>query len=205
MNEGQESLAYSLAAYSSAIQKSLSHEISHVLIDEAQNLVTHSGVLKLASNLATKGGKDGIRLGVITNSFTRVAQSEAGADLLANISTKFVGRIEAGSAEPLSQSLGIPRELVNQCASNKFYTNRKEGYSSWLIQDYSKHTMGRWYAPWESVVLSASNANERNIKQWFFDRIPDKHEALTACTRYFRDCWQTGQDLVIPESFAQVK
>ncbi len=205
MNEGQESLAYSLAAYSSAIQKSLSHEISHVLIDEAQNLVTHTGVLKLASNLATKGGKDGVRLGIITNSFTRVAQSSAGADLLANISTKFVGRIEAGSIAPLSQELGIPYDLVSQCASTKFYTNRKEGYSNWLIQDYSKHTMGRWYAPWESVVLSASNANERHIKQWFFDRITDKHEALAACTRYFRDCWQTGQDLVIPQSFAQVE
>jgi hypothetical protein len=150
-------------------------------------------------------GKDGVRLGIITNSFTRVAQSAAGADLLANISTKFVGRIEAGSIEPLSQSLGIPRELVSQCASNKFYTNRKEGYSNWLIQDYAKHTMGRWYAPWESVVLSASNANERNIKQWFFDRIPDKHSALNACTRYFRDCWQTGQDLVVPQSVTQVE
>jgi hypothetical protein len=94
MNEGQESLAYSLAAYSSAIQKSLSHEISHVFIEEAQNLVAHTGVLKLASNLATKGGKDGVRLGLVTNSFTRIAQSSAGADLLANINTKFVGRIE---------------------------------------------------------------------------------------------------------------
>jgi hypothetical protein len=205
MNEGQESLAYSLAAYSSAIQKSLSHEISHVFIEEAQNLVAHTGVLKLASNLATKGGKDGVRLGLVTNSFTRIAQSSAGADLLANINTKFVGRIEPGSVEPLAQSLGIPHEFLDKCASERFYTNRKEGYSNWLIQDYRKHTMGRWYAPWESVVLSASNANERHIKQWFFDRIPDKHEALTACTRYFRDCWQTGQDLVVPKSFTQVE
>lgn len=205
VNEGQESLAYSLAAYSSAIQKSLSYEISHVFIEEAQNLVTHTGVLKLASNLATKGGKDGVHLGLVTNSFTRISQSAAGADLLANINTKFVGRIETSSVEPLAESLGIPRELLNQCASEKFYMNRKEGYSNWLIQDYKKHTMGRWYAPWESVVLSASNANERHIKQWFFDRIPDKHEALAACTRYFRDCWQTGQDLVVPQSLDQVQ
>lgn len=205
LNEGQESLAYSLAAYSCAIQKSLSYEISHVLIEEAQNLVTHTGVLKLASNLATKGGKDGIRLGLITNSFTRVAQSTAGADLLANINTKFVGRIEVGSVEPLAQSLGIPRDLLNNCASERFYMNRKQGYSNWLIQDYKRHTMGRWYAAWESVVLSSSNANERHIKQWFFDRIPDKHEALNACTRYFCYCWQTEQDLVVPQSLEQIQ
>lgn len=200
MNEGQESLAYSLAAYSSAIQKSLSHPISHVLIDEAQNLATHAGVLKLASNLATTGGKAGIRMGLITNSFTKVAQSVAGADLLANLNTKFVGRIEAGSVDPLAESLGMPVQLLNQCASEQFYMNRKEGYSNWLIQDYKKHTFGRWYAPWESVVLSASNANERLVKQWFFDHFTDKHEALAACTRYFRYHWQSEQDLVIPLS-----
>lgn len=205
MNEGQESLAYSLAAYSSAIQKSLSYEISHVYIEEAQNLATHTGVLKLASNLATLGGKCGIRLGLITNSFTKVAQSAAGADLLANINTKFVGRIEAGSVEPLARSLGIPHELLNTCACERFYMNRREGYSNWLIQDYKRHTMGRWYAPWESVVLSSSNANERHIKEWFFDRIPDKHAALSACTRYFHYCWQTEQDLVVPQSLEQVQ
>jgi len=205
INEGQESLAYSLAAYSSAIQKSLSYEISHVYIEEAQNLATHAGVLKLASNLATLGGKSGIRMGLITNSFTKVAQSAAGADLLANINTKFVGRIEAGSVDPLAQSLGIPHDLLKQCASERFYMNRREGYSNWLVQDYKRHTIGRWYAPWESVVLSSSNANERHIKQWFFEHLPDKHEALAACTRYFRHCWQTGQDLAVPQSVEQAQ
>jgi hypothetical protein len=205
ITEGQESLAYSLAAYSAAIQKSLSHEISHVLIDEAQNLATHEGVLKLIERLSTTGGKSGIRLGLITNSFTRVSRSVAGASLLANLSTKFVGRIETATVDHLATDLGMPRELLNICASERFYLSRKEGYSNWLIQDYKKHTLGRWYAPWESVVLSSSNSNERNIKQWFFSYIPNKHDALTACTRYFRHHWQTDTDLVMPESLEQIQ
>lgn len=54
-------------------------------------------------------------------------------------------------------------------------------------------------------MLSSSNSNERNIKGWFFANIPDKHDALTACTRYFRFHWSAGLDLAVPESFDQVQ
>ena len=205
MSEGQESLAYSLAAYSSAVQKSLTAEISHVIIDEAQNLALHEGVLRLIEKLSTMGGKSGIHLGLISNSFTAVSRSKAGGALLSNLNTKFVGRIESASVEALSQDLGIPVELLNRCAGTGFALNRKDGFSNWLIQDYKKHTFGRWYAPWESVVLSSSNSNERNIKGWFFEHIPDKHDALTACTRYFRFHWNAGLELKVPESFEQVE
>lgn len=205
MSEGVESLAYSLAAYSLAFQNSLKHPISHLIVEEGQNLADHPGVLKSVSYVATNGGKSGIRLGVITNSFTKIAQSSAGADLLANLNTKFVGPIEAASIDPLATTLGLSHELLSKCTSESFYMNRREGYSNWLIQDYNRHTLGKWYAPWESVVLSASNANERRIKQWFFDHYSDKYDALTACTRYFRYHWDSDLDLSVPQSLDQVQ
>lgn len=199
----EESLAYCLASYSSAIQKSLSHKISHVIVEEAQTLAEFPGVLKIISDLATRGGKQGIRLGVITNSFDKVAESKAGKDLLNNLTTKLVGAIEPASIESIEKWLKIPRELVEQCAEETFAVNKKAGYTNWLIQDYQKHFICRRSPSWLSAALSSSNANERSVRGDFFKAIADKQMAIAAYAQWFRTCSESGK-VVQPLSQDQI-
>lgn len=184
----EESLAYCSGAYASAIQKSLSHPISHVIVEEAQKAAEEPGVVKMMSDIITRYGKAGVRLGLVTNSFDKVAQSQAGRDLLDNITTKFVGSIAESSISSLSQTLNIPVEVLEKAATETFYANKKEGYSHWIVVDNGRHTLARYYPGWISAALSASNSNERAVRHRFMQVIEDKFVAIAAFSLYFRQC-----------------
>jgi hypothetical protein len=197
----EESLAYCLAANSSAIQKSLSYPISHVIVEEAQTLAEFPGVLKIISDLATRGNQQGIRLGIITNSFATVAQSKAGRDLINNLSIKLIGRIEPGTVDGLSDCLKIPSEMLLKCT--EFTTNRQEGYTTWLIQANQKHFIARRYPSWLTASLSASYRFERSVRNDFFEAIEDRQMAIAAFCYWFRKCSEAGKD-VQPLTQAQI-
>jgi hypothetical protein len=189
----EESLAYCAGAYASAIQKSLSYPISHVIVEEAQKAAEEPGVVKMMSDIITRYGKAGVRLGLITNSFDKVAQSQAGRDLLDNITTKFVGPITEASLGGLSQTLNIPMEMIEKCASPAFYTKTKTGRSNWLLVDNGRHTICSFHPGWVSAALSASNSNERASRRKFMAAISDKYTAIAAFTLYFRYCCEREQ------------
>ena len=184
----EEALAYTSGAYASAIQKSLSHPISHVIIEEAQKAAEEPGVVQMMSDIVTRYGKAGVRLGLITNSFHKVAQSQAGRDLLDNITTKFVGPITESSLAGLSQTLNIPMDMIERCASPSFYTDPRKGKSNWLLVDNGRHTYCSFYPGWVSAALSASNSNERSARRRFMDVIADRPTAIAAFTLYYRHC-----------------
>ena len=189
----EEALAYCAGAYSIGIQKSLSYPISHVIIEEAQKAAEEPGVVRMMSDLITRYGKDGVRLGLVTNSFDKVAKSPAGRDLLDNLTTKILGPITASSIGGLSQTLNIPLDLVEQCASKGFNTDKKEGRMNVLICDNERHTLATFNPGWLSISLSASNRNERESRRRFMAVIADKHIALVAFSMYLRSCFEQGQ------------
>jgi hypothetical protein len=197
LNPGsEESLAYILAAYTNAMQASLNYEISHVCIEEAQSMTKYEGVLEIMHDIATRGGKAGIRLGLQANSFEGIVKSSAGAALIDNLQIKFIGTIEEGTIPSISENLKIPVELVKKCATESFAVNKKMGRSSWLVKVDSKHYYGHIYTPWMSAALNSSNSNERNTRKDFLKIIEDKHMAIAAYTFYFKKCLTTGQEVV---------
>ena len=191
----EEATAYIAGAYSVAIQKSLSYPISHVIVEEAQQAIKEPGIVQMMADIITRYGKDGVRLGMVTNSFDDVADSEAGRALLNNITTKIIGPIDAASVGSLSQKLNIPLDLVERCASNAFNTERKEGRMNVLICDNERHTYATFNPGWLSIALSASNRNERESRARFMAVIEDKHIALMAFSMYLRSCFEQGQEV----------
>lgn len=197
----EESQAYCLAAYSNALQKSLSHPISHVIVEEAQYFADFPGVLKIISDIATRGNQQGIRLGIITNSFDKVAQSKAGRDLINNLPIKIIGGIQPGTVDGLSDWLKIPHEMLGKCT--EFTVNRQEGYTTWLLQINQRHYIARRFPSWFSTSLSASYQFERNVRNAFFEAIDDKQVAIAAFCYWFRQCSEAGK-IVQPLEKAQI-
>jgi hypothetical protein len=193
----EESLAYVMGAYACAIQKSLSHEISHVIFEEAQKATEEEGVTRMMSDLITRYGKDGVRVGVVTNSLSKVAKSSAGRDLLDNFTTKFLGPIEETSVESYSEILKLPPDMVAKCAQPTFYTDRKNGAMNILLYDNGRNTLTRFYPGWLSNSLNASNRNERTAKAAFMDAIEDKAIALAAFSRYYRRCAEAEKAVTV--------
>jgi hypothetical protein len=200
----EEALAYCAGAYSVAIQKSLSYPISHVIVEEAQQAIKEPGVVRMMSDIITRYGKDGVRLGMVTNSFDDVADSEAGKALLNNITTKIIGPISGASIARLSQKLNIPLDLVEKCASSAFNTEKKEGRMNVLICDNERHTFASFNPGWLSIGLSASNRDERESRKRFMQVISDKHVALVAFSMYLRSCFEHGHEVkVLPDEQIQ--
>jgi hypothetical protein len=193
----EEALAYCAGAYSIAIQKSLSHPISHVIVEEAQKAIKEPGVVRMMSDIITRYGKDGVRLGMVTNSFDDVADSEAGRALLNNITTKIIGPISEASIERLSQKLNIPLDLVEKCAGSAFYTDKKEGRMNVLLCDNGRHTFASFFPGWLSIALSASNRNERESRNQFLRVIGNKYVAIAAFSMYVRYSFERGLDLQV--------
>ena len=191
----EEAFAYIAGAYSVAIQKSMSYPISHVIIEEAQEAIKEPSIVEMMKDIITRYGKDGVRLGLVTNSFDDVVDSEAGRALLNNITTKIIGPINAESVGSLSQKLNIPLDLVEKCATNAFNTERKEGRMNVLICDHERHTFATFNPGWLSIALSASNRNERESRARFMAVIVDKHIALMAFSMYLRSCFEQGEEV----------
>jgi hypothetical protein len=198
----EESQAYCLSAYVNAIQKALSHPISHVIVEEAQYFADFPGVLKIISDIATRGNQQGIRLGIITNSFDKVAQTQAGRDLINNLPIKIIGGIQPGTVERLSDCLKIPHEMLEKCT--EFVTNRQQGYTTWMLQINQKHYIARRFPSWFSSSLAASFKFERDVRNTFFETIDDKQLAIAAFCYWFRKCSEAGKT-VQPLEKAQIK
>lgn len=196
----EDALAYCAAAYTSAMQKSLSHPISHLIFEEAHKVADEPGVLQMMSDSITMLGKSGVRTGIVTNSFAAVAKSKAGQNLIDNLTTKFIGKIQPGSAQNLSKLLQIPIELMKICSNDNFNPIRKAGCSQWLVFDGGKHTIARLHPGWMSLALGLSNSDQGLIKQKFFELISDPVVAIRAFTLYFRHCCESEIDLVCPEA-----
>jgi hypothetical protein len=194
----EESLAYILAAHTFALQKSLVYDISHIILEEFQSIASFPGVLRILSDIATRGGKAGIRLGVISNSFERLNETENGKDFLNNLTTKFIGPIEPRSIEPLSECLKIPIELMRVCSRPNFGVQRSLGYTSWLIEDGGKRTIVRRYSSWLSSAISGSQINERKARAAFKQLLENKYVAMAAYAEWFRSCAEANRPVLTP-------
>jgi hypothetical protein len=208
LNPGsEESSAYILSANTYAMQASINHSISHIIIEEAQNLADYPGILHVIADVASRGGKAGIRLGIVTNSFNKLAQTKEGQVLKDNLQVKFIGSIQSESVRVLSDpqiGFDIPADIIKRCTRNTFSVNKQEGCSSWLIKIDDHYYFGRIYTPWISAALNASNAHERKCRKRFFDvivgeAIGDKHDAISAFAYYFRACAQVGREMSVLE------
>jgi len=201
----EESSAYILSANTYAVQASLNHDISHMIFEESQNLADYPDILRVIADKAARGGKDGIRLGIVTNSFNKIAQTHEGQVLKDNLQVKFIGSIQPDSIHNLADlktGFDIPINILSKCSRSSFSVDKKEGCSSWLIKIDNRYYFGRIYTPWIIAALNASNVHERKCRKVFSDVIEggglgDKHDAIAAFAYYFKVCAQTSRELRI--------
>jgi hypothetical protein len=194
--DSNDGLFYCLAAYASAMQKALLYDISHIIYEELQDLIKHPGILRMAADSMTRGGKRGVRAGLITNSFTDVAESEAGNRILANLGTKIIGRISPATARSFSEHFRMPPEYFAPCTS--FNTNRRDASTQWFVYNKDKSAYVNYLSPWVQAAVSGSNRPERDLLDRFIEmaeRMNVPHPvniALAAFSKLFMQCAKSG-------------
>jgi hypothetical protein len=196
-NEDAAILMASAAA--AAMRRTLSAPVSILFMDEASILSKFDSLMEQVAKIAANGAKSGIRLMMALQTPASIDKSRFGAEILANMSTKIIGRIKEEDADNYCRILKIPEDVIAVNASKAFFPNVAELYSRWLVVDRGERTFVRSYAPPLLLAAVANNPEEERAKQAFLAAYPDSIEALKAFAKEFIASAQENREIIVPE------
>jgi len=195
-NEDAAILMASAAA--AAMRRTLSAPVSILFMDEASILSKFDSLMEQVAKIAANGAKSGIRLMMALQTPASINKSRFGEEILANMSTRIIGRVDEADADNYCRILKIPEEVIAINTSKAFYPNLAELYSRWLVIDRGERTFVRSYAPPLLLAAVANNPKEENAKQAFLAAYSDPIEALKAFAKEFIASAQENREIIVP-------
>lgn len=155
-------------AYLGALRRSLTFSESIFFLDEAPILFEFDPISLNVGRLCANGAKSGIRVILNSQEPLSIAKS-AGADkILANMTTRLIGRIESQSITDYCDVFRYPDWLIADNALEGFKPNSYHWYSNWLLDDQGFLARVRHYAAPELMGLIANNPKESELRRKIF-------------------------------------
>lgn len=191
------------SASAAAMRRTLSAPRSILFLDEASILSKFPALMAQAARIAANGAKAGIRLMMALQTPASLASSEYGKDILANMATRLIGRIDEADIKNYCEVLDIPREVISVNTSKSFYPNISELYSRWLVVDRGQRTFVRSYAPPLLLAAVANNTDEEAAKKAFLAAYPDEITALKAFAKELIAAGQEGREIRSPDVYTE--
>ncbi len=177
-DQNEEAAIFSFSAYVAALRRTLSYRRSNFFLDEASILLKWDDIGELISRLCVNGGKVGIQTLIAAQEPNTLIHSKSGSTIVKNMKAKVYGRIDATAINDLSHFFGYEREIVAVNASKKFYPQKSELYSQWLLDYGGLLTFVRFYPNKILLALLANNPDETACRQSFMDQYSDPYQAL---------------------------
>ncbi|MEM9946137.1 MAG: hypothetical protein AAF810_08750 [Cyanobacteria bacterium P01_D01_bin.36] len=191
------------SASAAAMRRTLSAPRSILFLDEASILSKFPALMAQAARIAANGAKAGIRLMMALQTPASLASSEYGKDILANMATRLIGRIDEADIKNYCEILSLPREVISVNTSKSFYPNLSELYSRWLVVDRGQRTFVRSYAPPLLLAAVANNTDEEAAKKAFLAAYPDEVDALKAFAKELIAAGQENRPIRCPEVYTE--
>ncbi len=163
-----------LAGYGALLNRALSTEVCHFLVDESPQLFPHPSFARRIGALGTNGAKWGVRLGLISQFPEVIFNSAAGADIKQTLNTVLVGHIEEQVVPTLSESLGFRADLLARCAHPSFRPNSSLMRSHWLLRAGGNYTFCGYYPSELLIGLTANDLPEAAARKRVMDCYPDQ-------------------------------
>lgn len=169
----------SLVAYAKAIGLTLIHPRTLFVIDESPILFRYEALVNVVAALISNGAKAGIRVILSAQDVATIGDSKYGSQILNNINTHLIGRVQDSAPKSFEKYLGFPRDLVERCCG--FMPNPIYIYTNWLIYDISRYVVVRFYSSPILLALVANNSEEVKAREQFITYFNgDFFEAITA-------------------------
>ncbi|WP_013325596.1 hypothetical protein [Gloeothece verrucosa] len=157
-------------AYLGALRRSLTFNESIFFLDEAPILFEFGPISINVGRLCANGAKSGIRVILNSQEPLSIAKS-AGADkILANMTTKLIGRIESQSIVDYCNVFRYPEWLISDNALLGFKPNSINWYSNWLLDDQGFRARVRHYPSPELLGLIANNPRESQLRKKYLEQ-----------------------------------
>ncbi len=188
------------SASAAAMRRTLSAPVSILFLDEASILSKFSSLMEQIAKISANGAKSGIRLMMALQTPASIYNSDYGAEILGNMSTRIIGRVDEADAKNYCKILEIPAEVISVNTSKGFYPVISDLYSRWLVVDRGERTFVRSYAPPLLLAAVANNPHEEIAKQAFLRAYRDPIVALKEFAKEFIAAAQQNRALLLPES-----
>lgn len=172
--------------YLAALRRSLAFPVSFYFLDEAPILFEYDEISKNVARLCANGAKSGIRVIINAQEPLSIARSAGGAKVLANISTRLIGRVQPPSLQDYVDVFRYPEWLIRPCTGEGFKPNKMQKYSNWILDDDGVLIPVRHYPSVELLALVANNPEESRMRTEFMEKYSgDKVRALFEFAQYF--------------------
>ena len=103
--------------------------------------------------------------------------SVAGQQIMQNMSTRLIGRIQPMAIESFVRLLHYERTIVARNASESFFPKRSELYSNWLLDIDGVSTYCRYYPSPMQIATVANNPDEQLARSRVLAKYPE-HKLL---------------------------
>ena len=196
LSNENEAAILSLSAYSAALRRALESPKSIFFIDESPILFAYKTIAQLIGRLCANGAKAGIRVFLSAQDPDTIMNSVAGQQIMQNMSTRLIGRIQPMAVESFSKLLHYERTIVARNASESFFPKRSELYSSWLLDIDGIFTYCRYYPSPLQIATVANNPDEQNARSRVLAQYPgNKLLGMAKFAELYCQAIRNGSDL----------
>lgn len=161
LSNENEAAILALSAYSAALRRALESPKSIFFIDESPILFAYKTISQLIGRLCANGAKAGIRVFLSAQDPDTIMNSVAGQQIMQNMGTRLIGRIQPMAIESFVRLLHYDRSIVARNASESFFPKRSELYSSWLLDIDGVSTYCRYYPGAVQIATVANSPDEQ--------------------------------------------
>ncbi|KAM3092524.1 hypothetical protein ACKFKG_22165 [Phormidesmis sp. 146-35] len=173
LSNENEAAVLSLSAYSAALRRALASPRSIFFIDESPILFAFNTIARLIGRLCANGAKAGIRVFLSAQDPDTIMNSIAGQQIMQNMNTRLIGRIQPLAIESFIKWLSYDRSIIARNASEFFFPKRSELYSNWLIDVDGTYTYCRYYPSAVQLATVANNPDEQAARARVLAQYPD--------------------------------
>ena len=173
LSNENEAAILSLSAYSAALRRALASPKSIFFIDESPILFAYSTISRLIGRLCANGAKAGIRVFLSCQDPDTIMNSVAGQQIMQNMNTRLIGRIQPLAIESFIRLLQYDRAIIARNAGESFFPKRSELYSNWLLDIDGTYTYCRYYPSPVQLATVANNPDEQAARSRVLAQYPD--------------------------------
>ena len=173
LSNENEAAILSLSAYSAALRRALASPKSIFFIDESPILFAYSTISRLIGRLCANGAKAGIRVFLSGQDPDTIMNSVAGQQIMQNMNTRLIGRIQPLAIESFIRLLQYNRAIIARNAGESFFPKRSELYSNWLLDIDGTYTYCRYYPSPVQLATVANNPDEQAARSRVLAQYPD--------------------------------
>jgi len=170
LSNENEAAILSLSAYSASLRRALTSPKSLFFIDESPILFKFPTISNLIGRQCANGAKAGIRVFLSAQDPDTIVNSSAGSQIMQNMNTRMIGRIQPIAIDSFVRYLFYTRETISRNASESFFPRRSELYSNWLLDVDGVYTYCRYYPGEVQIAAVANNMDEQNARTLFLEK-----------------------------------